>query len=137
MKKDNSMTEAMMLLVAEVNDMLGGITLEDIKVLRKGRIRFSVYPEAKYMDVDISALEITTRPINGLHRVGYMKIKDLLGNPNISNDLKNIRGMGNKSCEEIMLGIFLYQFRSLKKEQQEIWLQEVLELNGITTAKKL
>lgn len=132
MAKDKSMSEAMMLQVMAVNDMLGGITLEDIKVLKGGRIKFSVYTDADYMNADITALELGTRPMNGLLRKGYRTVKELVDNIQNNDDLKSIRGMGAKSCEEIMLSIFLYQFRCLPKERQEYWLSEFLKLNGIT-----
>jgi|GEM_PF-1646803 len=130
-EKEMGMSKAMYLQVMAVNDMLGGITLEDIKLLNGGHIKFSVYPKAEYMNVDLMALELTTRPYNGLKRKGYKTVAEVVEGIETNADIKGIRGMGDKSCEEVMLSLFLYQFRCLPKERQRAWLDEVLRLNGI------
>lgn len=122
-------------IVAEINDSFGFITLEDIKSFGKGHIKYIVYPNAEYMKEDISALELSVRATNGLRRAGYHSVSDVANAVSCNDDLARIRQLGKKSVEEIMLGIYLFQYISLAKEKRNWYLKEMLNLNGIDMVK--
>jgi len=123
-------------IVREVNDNLGGITLEDVKIIGRGHIKYMVYPDAEYMMEDLNCLELSVRATNGLRRAGYRSVSDVLKVVSCNDDLATVRQLGKKSIEEIMLGIFLYQYVSLAPEKREEYLKEMLKLNGISRTEK-
>lgn len=132
MARKNERNELTYQRIAAVNNMLSGVTLEHIMKLKGGHIRYSVYIDAPYMNADITDLELSARAQNGLLRARYRTIKEVVEAIQCNDDLKGIRGMGSKSSEEIMLGIFLYQFHCLAKEKRQLWLEDMLRINGIS-----
>ena len=115
--------------IMRINDDLPGVTLDDLRTINRGHIRYTVYPHEDYMKEDISALELSVRSTNGLKRAGYRDVESLASAVSCNADLAGIRSLGRKSIEEIMLGLFLYQYESLKEERKKSYINDLLRLN--------
>ena len=82
--------------ILEMNTLMNGLTMDDIRVLVGNRFRFPVYPDAEYMQTDILALDISQRAYNALRRGQISTIDQLANNINYEGDLRNFRNLGEK-----------------------------------------
>ena len=90
-------------------------------ILRTGTAQMSA--------MTIETLSLSVRSYNALKRAGFNTIGELAKSISSGEDLKRIRNCGAKSIREIMEQLFLYQYASLKPEQREDYLLEVVALN--------
>lgn len=118
-------------ILKNMNSHLNGITVEDIFEARQNKIRFRVYETNRFMHSDIESLELSVRSNNCLHRAGYRNVGDIVNKISCGEDLRVIRNCGTKSIDEIMLGLFLYNYECLSPEMQKKSMTELVELNGI------
>lgn len=103
----------------------------EIVQLSGASIRFPVYPGQLGGKTDILELNLQTRPMNCLRRVGINTIEELVNRINGIGDLKKIRHMGEKSAENVMEQLLQYQYDLLKPERREHFHRRILELNRI------
>jgi len=122
------LSESAIKTIAEINTYLYGLDMEDLQVITKGHFNFPV----KFMDKDISELDISQRALNCLRRSNINTISRLLESVDSENNIKLMRNSGVKTAKEIMLALFIYQFNSLSsKDKKREYIDKVLELNGI------
>lgn len=115
----------------EIDDELEDTSLAEIKLRRGGKIRFTMYVNDEMMKADITDLDMSMRPTNGLRRAGFTSIGELVNSINGVEDLNRIRNLGRKSVEEIMLALMVYQYSVLSNEKKKNYIQNLKELNGI------
>ena len=126
--------EGMILDMEEMNKMIRE-KISDTEFLQwickyHGKFRFPVYNDMAYMDEDIEALSLSVRSYNCLKRAGYQKISSVVGNIKGREDLQEIRNMGRKSADEVMVKLFLYTYDNIAQEKKKGYLNRVRELNG-------
>lgn len=101
----------------------------EIKRRRGNKLRFPIYLNEKLMTTEITALELSVRANNCLHRAGYQMIGELVNSIESSEDLRKIRNCGTKSIDEIMEQLFCYQYNQLDTKQKIRFIKRVIELN--------
>ena len=92
--------------------------------------KFPVYIKDSYKEVDIEALDLSVRSYHCLKRAGYNTVYDLMNGITGRLDLKKIRNCGDNSSREIMEGLFLFQYISLKPEQRERYIEKIVKMNS-------
>ena len=95
-----------------------------------GKFRFPVYMGMACMDEDIDALSLSVRSYNCLKRAGYQTINSVVGNIKGREDLREIRNMGQKSADEVMVKLFLYTYDNMAQEKKKGYLNRVREMNA-------
>lgn len=117
--------------ILEMNTLMNGLTMDDIRVLVGNRFRFPVYPDAEYMQTDILALDISQRAYNALRRGQISTIDQLANNINYEGDLRNFRNLGEKTAKEIMLSLLFYQYSHIAENRRPAYMKRLLAINGI------
>lgn len=120
-----------MRIVNEMNQILNGLTLEDIQVLRGSRFIFPVYLSHPCMENDIMELELSVRSYNCLKRANIHTLGELVSQIQKEDDLKVLRNLGARSAKEIMFSIFVYQFSQMDIKDKYAYMDNVLKMNGI------
>lgn len=112
-----------------LQEIMNSIEGVELKEKHGGQFHFRMYLTDKMRDTPLEALELGQRSYNCLKRAGYSTVGELTDAISGSQDLKSIRNCGAKSVREVMEQLFLFQYTSLKREKQEVYLKEVVEMN--------
>ncbi len=112
-----------------MNSNLEGVTVEDIFKAKDNKIRFCVYENSKLMNAGIEDLELSVRSYNCLKRAGHHTVGNIVDSISCGEDLKAIRNCGDKSVEEIMFRLFLFNYECLSPEMQKRCMMKLVELN--------
>ena len=112
-----------------LQEIMNSIEGVELKEKHGGQFHFRMYLTDKMRDTPLEALELGQRSYNCLKRAGYSTVGELTDAISGSQDLKSIRNCGAKSVREVMDQLFLFQYTSLKREKQEVYLKEVVEMN--------
>ena len=111
----------------EIFNGIDGVTLRE---KHGGRFRFPLHLTQSIRDTSIESLELSVRATNSLRRAGYDCIGAFAESLVAGKELKSIRGCGAGTAREIMEKLFLFQYYSLKPEQRDRYLAEVVALNS-------
>ena len=99
-------------------------TVRDVR--SGGNFKFPAYlREADYY-TDIEVLDLSERSKNALKRSNIHTIADLINNVKGSADLRKIRNCGQKSVQEILTKLFLYELMSVPESRREQYLEDVI-----------
>ena len=126
----STMNENKQYVIEEINCRIGRRKLEEIRREHGGSLRYPVYMSAALMDAEIEDLDLSVRAFNCLKRAGCSKVGDLIERIEGKQDLLKIRNLGNRSADEIMTQIMLFQYQLLKPEKQKKYLERIVELNA-------
>lgn len=108
-----------------------GMTQEQRDMLKKKRnIKFPLYCRQSFLDSSIDEMNLSVRSYNCLKRAGLHTVGDLIESVNNWSDLLKIRNMGTKSAKEVIYGIFVLQYNSLKPNEQKIFLAKTVAMNA-------
>jgi len=116
-------------VVYDVNSRLEDITLNELRAVNGGRIKFVIYETKDLDDIDIYELELSVRASNGLKRAGYLSVGQLVSGINSSEDLKKIRNLGEKSIKEIMSALFVFQYSRISTNKRDSYVKKLKEIN--------
>ena len=95
-----------------------------------GVFRYPLHLTQQMSDTPVESLELSVRATNSLRRAGYDRIGKMAESIAGGKPLKMIRGCGSGTVREIMEKLFLYQYYSLKPEQRDGYLTEVVAMNA-------
>lgn len=112
-----------------LKQIMNSIEGVELKEKHGGKFHFRIHLTAQMSAMTIETLSLSVRSYNALKRAGFNTIGELAKSISSGEDLKRIRNCGAKSIREIMEQLFLYQYASLKPEQREDYLLEVVALN--------
>lgn len=115
----------------QLSDLRPAKELAALIKTKKSTIKYPVYITKTLNETDLEVLDLSVRANNGLRRAGYMSVGELMDSIDGIADLKRIRGMGEKTAQEIMYKLYLYQYEVLKPERQTKFLFDVAKMNGI------
>ena len=118
-------------IISSMNQYLTGTTVEEISRTRGDRFRYPIYMGKTLMETDLMTMELSVRSYNCLKRAGFSTVGDLVNGIDGKKDLLKIRNLGRKSADEIMLGLFYFQYDILPVEKRERYMKRVRELNMI------
>ena len=110
---------------------LNGVTVEDIFRAKQNKITFCVYECGRFMNAGIENLDLSVRSYNCLRRAGHHTVGDIVNSISCGDDLKAIKSCGEKSIEEIMVKLFVFNYECLSSEMQKKCMAKLIELNGI------
>ena len=115
-----------------MNSNLNGVTVEDIFRAKQNKITFCVYESGRFMNAGIEDLDLSVRSYNCLRRAGHHTVGDIVNSISCGDDLKAIRSCGEKSIEEIMIKLFVFNYECLSPEMQKKCMVQLTELNGVS-----
>ena len=101
----------------------------ELKEKHGGSFLFRLHMNEHMRSTPLEALELGQRSYNCLKRAGYSTIGELVDAISGGQELKGIRNCRAKSVREIMEQLFLYQYNSLRPENQDAYLMEVIRMN--------
>ena len=110
----------------ELMNSIDGVTLREKK---NGKLRFRMRLNPQMSTETIESLDLSVRSYNSLKRAGFSTIGELAEAVAGGMQLRSIRNCGATSAREIMEHLFLYQYNSLRPEEQDAFLREVVSLN--------
>lgn len=125
------------LMIKEMNEFMHGLTMEDLSILVGKRFKFPIYPEADYMKLDISYLDMSQRAFNAIKRSNINTVEELATVIESESDLRNFRNLGAKTAKEIMLSLLFYQYSHISNDSKDKYMNKLLEMNGIYINKKV
>ena len=112
----------------QIFDGMEGVTLRE---KRGGLFRYPLHLTQQMRETGIESLDLGQRSFNCLKRAGYDTIGELAEAIAAGKNLKNVRNCGTKSIREIMEKLFLYQYHTMRPEEREKYLAEVILHNAI------
>ncbi len=83
------------------------------------------------MKANLEDLDLGVRSFHCLRRVGHRTVGDLVNAVNSVEDLKSIRNCGDKSVEEIMFKMFLFNYECLTPDMQKKSMLRLKEMNRL------
>ena len=92
-------------------------------------IKFPLFINKDIELKSISDIDLSPRAEHCLKRSGVMTIGEFVARFSGIEDLKRLRGLGNKTADEIMFKFYLWQYESLNASKQSFFLKRVIELN--------
>jgi len=113
----------------DVDSRLKGISLNELRRMNGGKLRFIIFETKDLYDVDILDLELSVRASNGLKRGGFLNVGELVNSIDSSEDLKKIRNLGEKSIKEIMRALFVFQYTRISPEKRDVYVENFSNLN--------
>ena len=123
------MSEKCRKIFEEMISLVPAADFSEIKRNRDGKLKFPVYMNERINKTEISALELSVRSDNCLHRAGYNTIGQLVESIESGEDLRRIRNCGSKSIDEIMEQLFCFQYGQLDISQKIKYIHKLLRLN--------
>ena len=112
--------------IRQIMNAVEGVTLKE----KKGSsFHYPLHLTRQMEETSIDSLELSVRAINSLKRAGYQTVGQFARAVADGKSLKTIRGCGTDTAREIMMNLFLFQYKSLKHERIEAYLREVASMN--------
>ncbi|MBP5160160.1 MAG: hypothetical protein ILP10_07675 [Lachnospiraceae bacterium] len=115
-----------------MNSNLTGTTVEEILQANNNKIRFYVFETERFMNSDLESLDLNVRSFHCLRRVGHRTVGDLVNSVSCAADLKSIRNCGDKSVNEILFKLFLFNYECLSPELKKSSMNRLKEMNRLS-----
>lgn len=116
-------------LLQVISRQLSDTLIEEVKKNHGGVLKFPVFLRKEFTEADIGELDLSVRSFNCLKRAGYHNVGELLQHIERREDLLQIRNLGKKSADEIMLNLFIFHYDTLNAEKQKTYMERVRILN--------
>ena len=96
--------------------------LNDYGATRLKRIKFPCFLGESKMEID--SLELSTRSYSALRRAKINTIGELVSK---AKDVKNLKGIGEKSQNEILEKLFIFQYRAIPQNKRADFINQVIK----------
>ena len=122
-------------IAAEMNKYLNDITVEELMKKRNKMFHYKVMFNKLELANDIDVLNLSQRSYNCLKRAGVYTIGDLINKydtkPGATSreQLKEIRNLGAKSANEIIINLFFYHFLTIPENERAAYMDNLVKEN--------